>query len=282
MDASSNRHDVPVARPITRAPMVELVDEAPTELGFALHPKPSLAAHLVVSQPRIKVVFDLFVACAVFFGVLLTLGSVTAVESPSGEVTPARNAWVLLAVRGSVSIATAVVLWVIVRSNGQSLASIGLHRRGLATVPLWGFLAYLTVTFFVLGLGLLFSRYWPSAFEAMQQGQEHNMERLPPMGVPMALLFSLTVAIGEELLFRGFIVTRLRCLTHSWTASVLVSSVFFAVFHLGQGYVPTLMIFGLGVLLGFWLILRGSVLVVILAHMLFDATSLMFMNQALR
>jgi membrane protease YdiL (CAAX protease family) len=282
MSESRDQQHVPSARPVQAAPMVELVDDTAVAADLLAYGKATDVSPLIVTQRWTSVVLDLFIACAGFFACLVVT-ELLARGVPAGEAEgPPPDAWTLLGARGGLSLVALLVIWGLLRKNDQSLASVGLGTRGLLTSPIWGLLAYLTVFGYVLALNLVFTWFWPSAAEAMKETQQHNLAHLPPMGVAMAMVFSLTIAIGEEVLFRGFIVTRLRCLTGSWTASVLISSVVFAALHVTQGWLAVLVILGLSIMLGFWLIWRKNLIVVIIAHMLFDATSLIFLNEVAR
>jgi len=233
---------------------------------------------LVVTQRWTTTVLDLSVACGGFIAVLLGLEVVAAVTFGGGLEGAPPSGWVLAAERGVLSLVTVLILWVLLRKNGQSFATVGVRTDRLPWALLGGMLAYVNIIGYMLAVMLTVSLLWPGAIGAMQQAQERNIERMPEMGLAAAAVFSLMVAINEELLFRGFVITRLRSLTRSWWASVLITSAVFAAMHIPQGWLPVLLIFGLSIILGFWMIWRGNVLVPIVAHMLFDTTSLMWLG----
>ncbi|TWU40453.1 CPBP family intramembrane glutamic endopeptidase [Novipirellula artificiosorum] len=88
--------------------------------------------------------------------------------------------------------------------------------------------------------------------------------------IPIALLIGATPAICEELVFRGYVQTRL---TKSWGPffGIFLSSFLFAAFHMD--FVHIIAVFPLGVYLG-WLSWRsGSLFPAMLAHFVNNVTS---------
>lgn len=88
--------------------------------------------------------------------------------------------------------------------------------------------------------------------------------------VPLALLIGLTPALCEELLFRGYVQTRLN---HSFGpfAAILVSSLMFAGFHMDPVHVVA--VFPLGVFLGLVCWRSGSLLPAMLGHFVNNTVS---------
>ncbi len=269
----TDQPEPPVARPIAGVRSPELL---------ACAGAPSSSNPLVVSQPWQTTLLDLFLAGVGFIVLLIGVEFLTDLTLGRGLDDPPHGGWVQIGQRMLLGGLIAAVLLLLIRKNGQSAASLGLRRGGSGMALLWGAIAYGTIMAYLLGVGFVVSLIWPGVEKAMEQGQAHNLERLPNMSLGVALLFSLAVAVSEELFFRGFVVTRLRSLTRSWTAAILLSSAIFALLHIPQGWLPVALIFGLSALLGFWLAWRRNLIVPILAHTLFDTTSLMLMNNLFR
>lgn len=81
--------------------------------------------------------------------------------------------------------------------------------------------------------------------------------------IPLSLMIGLTPAICEELLFRGYVQTRLTKTMHP-LLGILIASFLFAVFHLD--YVHVIAVFPMGVFLG-WVSWRsGSLVPAMLGH----------------
>ncbi len=88
--------------------------------------------------------------------------------------------------------------------------------------------------------------------------------------IPLALMIGLTPALCEELLFRGYMQTRLIKSYGPW-AGIFVASALFAMFHMD--FVHVIAVFPLGVFLG-WVTWRsGSLFPAMLGHFANNAIS---------
>jgi membrane protease YdiL (CAAX protease family) len=112
------------------------------------------------------------------------------------------------------------------RTVASTLASFGL-RRGNLTRGL-GFTLVLGT-----GLGLFqlfFSRSGPAALEAFASGRALYL-------FPLAfILMLLTAGFTEEVFFRGFLQTRMEALLGSKWSGLIVTSLFFGLYHLPYAY----------------------------------------------
>lgn len=126
-----------------------------------------------------------------------------------------------------------------------------------------------------IGTGLMLAlgnRHLQAGLDATGIGYDDRFRRLLAPGTPLdwVLLVGVvlpTVAIYEELLFRGVLVgaTSVTLGVSPWVL-VAVSSLVFAVGHGLQGSVGLLAAGGLGALLGGAFVFTGSLLVVVVAH----------------
>jgi uncharacterized protein len=81
------------------------------------------------------------------------------------------------------------------------------------------------------------------------------------------IVIAIIPAIGEELLFRGFIQNKLQQMLHPATA-IIVTSILFSAFHFQfEGFLPR---FLLGAILGFAFYITSNLWVAILAHLFFN------------
>jgi membrane protease YdiL (CAAX protease family) len=88
--------------------------------------------------------------------------------------------------------------------------------------------------------------------------------------IPLALIIGLTPAICEEVLFRGYVQTRLSR-SFGPVAGVIVASVLFAAFHMDLVHV--IAVLPLGLFLGFVVSRSGSLFPAMLAHLVNNAVS---------
>jgi membrane protease YdiL (CAAX protease family) len=163
-----------------------------------------------------------------------------------------------------------VVIWFVLRTRGSSFEDIGVWRLG--TWPAW----VIALLFAALSIG-------------------SNLRFLPRMHIPIsyafmppgfhlfaALLLGITAGFCEEVLFRAFLMTEFANAGYGKVMQVLMPGVAFGLAHAGylnQGLLPWLgimlptaflgMMWGIAYLLG-----RRSLLPVVVAHFLNDATAL--------
>jgi membrane protease YdiL (CAAX protease family) len=163
-----------------------------------------------------------------------------------------------------------VVLWFVLRARGSSFRDLGVWRLG--TWPAW----VMALLFAALSIG-------------------SNLRFLPRMHIPIsyaflppgfhlvaALLLGITAGFCEEVLFRAFLMTEFANAGYGNVMQVLMPGLAFGLAHaiyLNQGLLPWLgimlptaflgMMWGIAYLLG-----RRSLLPVLVAHFLNDATAL--------
>ena len=88
--------------------------------------------------------------------------------------------------------------------------------------------------------------------------------------IPLALMIGITPAICEEILFRGYVQTRLTRALPPYKG-ILISSALFAVFHMDL--VHSIAVFPLGLFLGYIVWRSGSLMPGILAHFVNNVVS---------
>jgi membrane protease YdiL (CAAX protease family) len=185
-------------------------------------------------------------------------------------------------VRGHVLLATVVraacvlaFIALLLRGRGLSFASLGLGRDGLdldaiAVVPLAaGAFAVSIAT------GLAVSVV-TAAFHSKLAEQEATARSAVLLdlvgGTPIAsfVVAMIVTAAFEEVVFRGFLLPRLRLATGSWGIAIAVSSMAFGVGHFYEGRVAVLQTTALGVFFSLAFLRRRRLLPVVLAHALFN------------
>jgi membrane protease YdiL (CAAX protease family) len=125
---------------------------------------------------------------------------------------------------------------------------------------------------------LLFSKLQPQAFAQASEARESSIEALAAVPLPLALGTSLFAGVYEELVFRGFLLGRLRVALPGKTAIVVIGQAFvFAVGHGWQGPIGVVQSFVVGLLFGA-LAAWGGVRVGIAAHATIDAASFVLLH----
>ncbi len=174
----------------------------------------------------------------------------------------------LLALRATTTVGLVVAfLW----SHGQSPRAIGLRAPGLALDNILGVALTVVIYGLILAtLGLL-AVVWPDVIKQMQENAAGLLEMIPNATPLVFLLMAMTIGVYEEVLFRGFIMPRLRRATGSWIAAVILSSAVFTALHAMEQTPAALIIVGiLSVSFSLVTIWRRSIVPAIIAHALFD------------
>jgi len=118
--------------------------------------------------------------------------------------------------------------------------------------------------------------FWPEILEKAFKKRIELVDMFDPTQVHLAVVvaFCLFVGFYEELVFRGFVLTRLRMLSGSWSLAVVVGSVVFALPHGYEGHLAVLQIFSVSLVLSGLFVLRGNIVSPMLAHAAFNFISL--------
>ncbi len=180
----------------------------------------------------------------------------------------------MLSLRAIVAVSIVVL---ILRKRLQGAATIGLSLRrvfvdmaiGVGATPL-----VVGVVFVVMSMLLLI---WSQLRGEMQSNAEQILTiipRLHPLGfVALALL----VGIYEEVVFRGFLMTRLRRATGSWILAVVLSSAIFVALHISQVPAALIAVTILSVSFSVLTIWRRSIVPAIVTHTLWNAGQFLYL-----
>lgn len=166
-------------------------------------------------------------------------------------------------------------IFIVLRRRGQSAHAIGL---GGPTTPYSAFLnAVLGISctgaaYAMMFIWLLTSSYfWPDWIEAMGENAAQLVRLIPAMHPGWFVPLMLTVGMYEEVLFRGFLLTRLRRAFGAWTPAVVVTTVLFTLAHVGDQELAAMpIIAGLSVIFSIATIWRRSLWPAIIGHFLFN------------
>ncbi len=173
------------------------------------------------------------------------------------------------------------IVALILRHRRQSIHSIGLGRRGVGLNCLLG-IATVGVAYGLIIVALSsLAVAWPGLTEQMQRNAERIMGYVPQLNPSGFVLFSFVVGLYEELLFRGFLMTRFRRATGSWTIAVLLSTCVFVALHVPfQEWIAMVPITILSLVFSLATIQRRSILPAIVGHWLFDLSQFLGMYYA--
>lgn len=172
------------------------------------------------------------------------------------------------------ALAWTCVVALLLYARQQGAASVGCTRLNLrSNIPL-GLVSMAAAFAAFWLLAILVGVLWPDGFAKMQGNQDAITRMLPPLPVPL-IAVQVIVGFYEELIFRGFLLTRLRRATGSWLVAVLLSSALFAVLHItDQVPVAAIPLFGIGVVFALFTIWRKSLVPAMIGHALFNALNI--------
>lgn len=238
-------------------------------------PCPDLSVR--VTAPCISPVWAIF-EIIVIFGILFLLPALFRLlfgESPTW--IPA--SLIKFGIYGRVlimgSLVTLAILWFL-RQDRQPLRAVGLHLKNLEDEIWTAFWSLGIIFVFNMGVMIAVSVFLPEMIAKLAKERSEVMRLFPLISPIWLIVITAFVGFYEELVFRGFLITRLKVLTGNIWAAVLISSILFGVSHAYQDNLAMIQITVIGFIFGTMFVLRKSLISPILAHMAFD-----FINLAL-
>jgi uncharacterized protein len=122
-------------------------------------------------------------------------------------------------------LATGFIFAVVLKGEGKSLSSIGFKKPNKDDV-LWVFMGF----FLGLAVNLIFSFITPDFLRPEKDLLMFEFLKQAPF--TLGLVFIITSALSEEVLFRGFAVERLTSILKNFKLASLISWFFFFINHL--------------------------------------------------
>lgn len=244
----------PMARPVGVVPCATVV--VPPRFG-------------VVGLSRSQAAVDLFIVFVAFYAgqfALVGVGQWLAETFPSFGIL-----WhnVVLGVVGLASVA--MVLY----ARRQSPASIGLGKPPLSRTLL-GTLAAVPACYaaVIVSVGLYLVVTGVDVAGMVEERGEF-FEMVPDLSIGTLLMFTLFVGLHEEILFRGFMLSRLCALFGRPTIAVLAGGLIFGLLHVYQGPIGVVQTTMVGLVLAGTVIITRTLWPAIIAHFVFDTIGLL-------
>jgi membrane protease YdiL (CAAX protease family) len=171
-------------------------------------------------------------------------------------------------------IVTILAILGVVLARRLPIASVGLavpHRNRaivgtLAAVPACYMVALPAVGLYLYLAGVDMTE--------MARERQELFDMVPETSLMSLLLLAVFTGIHEELLFRGFILTRIWALARSKVAAVAIGGVLFGLLHAYQGPIGVIQTTAVGLVLGTIVTLTRSLWPAIIAHVIFNGVSL--------
>lgn len=173
------------------------------------------------------------------------------------------------------SLTSAFFVWL----DRQPAASIGWTGRAFIRQINVGILTligtYASFMILVIFVTLLF----PELQDAEPTAQRAIREMMPDMPMRWMIALMLFVALWEEVVFRGFVLTRLHAIVGRWWLAVPLSALIFGSVHIYEGPVAMVVVTLLGVVLALVFIRRRSLVPCIVMHFLHNSFMLFMMHR---
>ena len=251
---------VVVARPLASPPMARPVcapEAAASRLWF---PKPAMT--------RLQASVDLFIIVLVILVspvAFVLLQSTFAAEASTGNILWANF---LLGLTGLSTVALIVYL------RRQSIHSLGLGKPPWPRAYVGALLAVPACYAAIIPSVLLYLLAAGVELPELVREREAFFEIVPDLSFASVLLLAVFTGVHEEILFRGFVLTRLGAFFRSPAPAVILCGVFFGAMHVYQGVIGVIQTTAVGLVLGAIVVITRSLWPAIIAHGIFNAVGL--------
>jgi membrane protease YdiL (CAAX protease family) len=153
-----------------------------------------------------------------------------------------------------------LMLWFVVAREKEPLSSLGLGPAGWPSLA-WGLVC---AALLFLGVGVAFGLIGVLGLHQLASGV-----RISP-SLWVTTLIVIRAGISEEILYRGYAITRLEALTGNRWVAALVPLALFAALHYRLGAAGILIAFVLGAVLTGFFLWKRNLVANMLAHFLID------------
>lgn len=176
--------------------------------------------------------------------------------------------WITLLATTGAGLAALLVCAILLVIDGQKPSDIGwrAHPAGAnLAVGVIGTGVTIATRIILVTLIMLF---FPTILDHLDQAQEGIEETLPPLNLTAMVALMIFVSIWEEVVFRGFLLTRLQAVFKRWWLTILTGSALFGLIHDYQGVLAMVLVTIMGIILGVIFVWRKSLLPCIVLHAL--------------
>lgn len=250
---------VPVARPVqgygAELPSVPLVD----------------CDMLIPGSSRGGAIGDIALVALIFLVLQTVAGVLILALGVASEEPAVRERAMIIPMLPVMALASFVAVGLVLKRRRQGWRSIGLRGGQLWLDGAIGIGAAIATPIVILLSLVALQNIFPQLAGQMEENTERIMEMFPNIGPAGFVMVATLVGIYEETLFRGFLMTRLRRATGSWTGGVLLSTLVFVALHAThQTFSALIAITILSLSFSLLTIWRRSIVPAIIAHTLFD------------
>lgn len=208
----------------------------------------------------------------------VVIGSAVGLMHLIGLLTIEDHRWANIALTTSTGFVGLLVVMAMLAAGGEPLRSIGWTSSAFWLNAGIGVAAL--VLFYVAAVSVMLAvvLVYPDLLYQEPESVQAIQETFPPMTLMQVLALTTFVAIWEEVIFRGFLLTRLKRLFGNWWLAIPASAVLFALGHGYQGVLAMVITGILGVILGVLFVWRKSLVPCIVYHTIHNTVAFALMR----
>jgi len=186
--------------------------------------------------------------------------------------------WKQTVITAFAGLVTLLAAFGLTRLAGQRVSAIGWRVDSVASDVALGVGTVIGTYSTMIMAAVVVTLIRPDLLETSTQAQRAIQETIPPSSVPALIAMMAFVSLWEEVVFRGFLLTRLYAMFRRWWMAVIVGSLLFAAGHIYQGVMATVVIGFIGVVLGALFVWRRSLLAPFVFHLIFNVAALLVLR----
>jgi membrane protease YdiL (CAAX protease family) len=191
---------------------------------------------------------------------------------------PADERWLRIADSMGLGLGAVLACILLVWLGNRKISSIGLTMRQWHLDLGIGFASLLATWVVLLAFGGVIVVLFPSVLQEQSAAQKAIEASFPKLSWQQMLALCLCIAIYEEIVFRGFLLTRLHALVRGWWLAVVIGAVLFGLPHHYQGWWAVCGITLLGLIMGSLFAWRKSLVAPITMHLFHNFAVFMLLD----
>lgn len=194
------------------------------------------------------------------------------------SLDPTDERWLGIADSMGLGFGAVLACLLLVWLGGRRISSIGLTTRNWQLNLGIGIASLLGTWFMLITLGGAIAVLFPSLLEEQSAAQKAIEANFPRLSLRQMFVLCLYIAVYEEIVFRGFLLTRLHALVRRWWLAVVIGAVLFGLLHLYEGWLAVGVVTVLGLIMGTLFAWRRSLVAPITMHLFHNFAMFMLLD----
>lgn len=258
--------DVPRARVVTVGSLLDGNGSYAPQAGSPIEPR--------MSRLRAAVELVLLLPIAVIGSVAGAMGA--------GLFDPADERWLYVGMSLGTGILVALTCLVMLQIDRQPLRTIGwTSDRWPANIGIG--LGALALAYALLATAALTAeKLKPGVLDGPSEAQQGIDRMFPQMPLWSLILLLVVVVLWEEIVLRGFLLTRLHVLVKRWWLAIPAGAVLFGAIHIYEGILAVFVIMGLSLIMGTLFAIRRSLVPSLALHFANNLVMFVFMTDVVK